>query len=232
MTTLEKLEELIYQGFKETDRKFQEMTAQSAVQSKETDRKFQEIAMQSKETDRKMQETDRELKETDRLQKETAKQMKETDRKLKTLSEEVSGLTKSMGLFAEHSVKPAVPRLFATRGLEITELYSRASVRRNGGTMEVDVLGVGPQYVIAVEVKHRLRQEYVTDFLEELPRFFNFFPHYRGRILYGAVAGMSIDQEVDRYAYKNGLFVLAQSGENIHLWNDEKFIPHAYSHPA
>jgi len=207
MTTLEKLEELIYKGFKETDRKFQE-------------------------TDRKFQETDRELKETDRLQKETAKQMKETDRKLKVLSKEVFGLTKSMGLFAEHTVKPAVPRLMAARGIEITELYSRASVRRNGGTMEVDVLGVGPQHVIAVEVKYRLRQEYVTDFLEELPRFFNFFSHYRGRILYGAVAGLSIDQEVDRYAYKSGLFGLVQSGENILLWNDEKFIPRAYNHPV
>ena len=246
MTTLEKLEELIYKGFKETDLKFQEI----AVQSKETDRKFQETDLKfqemaaqsaalSKETDRKMQETDREFKEiarlqkeTDQLQKETAKQMKETDKIVKALSKDVFGLSKSMGLFAEHSVKPAVPRLFAARGIELTELYSRASVRRNGGTMEVDVLGVGLQHVIAVEVKYRLRQEYVTDFLEELPRFFNFFSHYRGRILYGAVAGMSVDQEVDRYAYKNGLFVLAQSGENIHLWNDEKFIPHPYRYSA
>jgi hypothetical protein len=211
MTTLEKLEELIYQGFKETDRKFQE-----------TDRKFQE-------TDRKFQETDRELKETDRLQRETGKQMQET---LKALGREVFGLTKSMGLFAEHSVKPAVPRLFADRGIAITELYSRASVRRNGGTMEMDVLGVGAQHVIAVEVKLRLAQEDVKDFLEKLPRFFDFFSQYRGRTLYGAVAGMSIDESVDRYAYKNGLFVLGQSGENIRLLNDEKFVPRAYSHPA
>jgi len=278
MTTLEKLEELIYQGFKETDlkfqetdRKFQEMAAQSAAQSKETDRKFKETdrkfqetdrkfqetdrkfketdlkfketdlkfkemvaqsAALSKETDRKIQETDRELKETDRLQRETGKHLQETEKIVKALSKEVFGLTKSMGLFAEHTVKPAVPRLMAARGIEITELYSRASVRRNGGTMEVDVLGVGPQFVIAVEVKYRLRQEYVTDFLEELPRFFNFFPHYRDRTLYGAIAGMSIDQEVDRYAYKNGLFVLAQSGENVLLWNDEEFIPRAYNHPV
>jgi hypothetical protein len=125
-----------------------------------------------------------------------------------------------------------VPRLFADRGIEITELYSRASVRRNGGTMEVDVLGVGSQHIIAVEVKLRLEQEDVKDFLEELPRFFDFFPHHRGRTLYGAVAGMSIDESVDRFAYKNGLFVMGQSGENICLLNDEKFIPRAYSYPA
>ncbi len=211
MTTLEKLEELIYKGFKETDLKFQE-----------TDLKFQE-------TDRKFQETDRKFQETDRELKETGKQMQET---LKALGREVFGLTKSMGLFAEHSVKPAVPRLLADRGIELTELYSRASVRRNGSTMEMDVLGVGAQHVIAVEVKLRLAQEDVKDFLEKLPRFFDFFSQYRGRTLYGAVAGMSIDESVDRFAYKNGLFVLGQSGENICLLNDEKFVPRAYSHPA
>jgi hypothetical protein len=214
MTTLEKLEELIYKGFQETDRKFQE-----------TDHKFQE-------TDRKFQETDRKFQETDQFQRETGKQMRETDKKLKAWGQEVFGLTKSMGLFAEHSVKPAVPRLFANRGIEITELYSRASVRRNGSAMEMDVLGAGAQHVIAVEVKLRLEQDDIKDFLEKLPRFFDFFTQYRGRTLYGAVAGMSIDESVDRFAYKNGLFVLGQSGENICFRNDEKFVPRAYSHPA
>ncbi|MDZ7291787.1 MAG: DUF3782 domain-containing protein, partial [candidate division KSB1 bacterium] len=45
MTTLQKLEKLIYEGFKETDRKFQE-----------TDRKIQETTSQLKETDRKFKE--------------------------------------------------------------------------------------------------------------------------------------------------------------------------------
>jgi hypothetical protein len=200
MTTLEKLEELIYQGFKETDRK------------------FQETAEQSKETDRKFQETDR--------------QIKRTDKKLRGLGEEFWGLSKSVGLFAEYAVKPAIGRLFAARGIELTGFYSRASERRDGGTMEMDILGTGPQHVVAIEVKFRLELQDVTDFLEKLPRFFDFFERYRGLTLYGAVAGMSIDEGVDRYAYHQGLFVLAQSGENIRLLNDKKFIPRAYSYPA
>jgi hypothetical protein len=59
MTTVEKLEELIYKGFKDTDRKFQD-----------TDHKF-------KETDRKFQDTDRKFRETDleirRLSREVGK---------------------------------------------------------------------------------------------------------------------------------------------------------------
>jgi hypothetical protein len=95
--------------------------------------------------------------------------------------------------------------------------------------MEWDVLGHGPQHVIAVEVKLKLGVQDVKDTLERLPRFFDFFERFRGLILYGAVAGMSIDEGADRHAYQQGLFVLAQSGENIRLLNDEKFIPRAYT---
>ncbi|MDZ7291786.1 MAG: hypothetical protein ONB42_17775 [candidate division KSB1 bacterium] len=143
-----------------------------------------------------------------------------------------SGLKKSVGLFAESMVRPAAARLFAARGIRLTDFYSRASVRRNGGTMEVDILGVGPKHVVAIEVKFKLELQDVKDFLEELPRFFDFFTRYRGLTLYGAVAGMSIDKGVDHFAYKNGLFVLSQSGENVRLLNDKKFVPRAYTYHA
>jgi hypothetical protein len=193
MTTIKKLEELIYQGFKETDRRMQE-------------------------TDRRMQETDRKIQETDRLVRE--------------LTKDITGITKSVGLFAESMVKPATRRLFAERGIEITGLHSRASERRNGSTMEIDVLAYGPVHVIAIEVKLTLGIQEVKEFLEKLSGFFGFFERYRGLILYGTVAGLSINEGVDRFAYKQGLFVLAQSGENLQLLNDDKFVPRAYLHES
>ena len=53
----------------------------------------------------------------------------------------------------------------------------------------------------------------------------------RGRKLCGAVAGMSVDESVARYAYKQGLFVLAPSGENMQLVNDEEFMPRTFGGP-
>jgi RecB family endonuclease NucS len=196
MTTLAKLEDLIYRGFKDTDQKF-----------KETDRLFKEEAARTKELDRLS---------------------RVTDRKLKDLIEQVSGLTDSISLFSEHMVKPAVIKLLAKRGIDITNINSRSKGRCNGDNMEWDVLGYGSRHVLAVEVKLRLEQEDVDDALDRLARFFDFFERYRGLILHGAVAGMSIDQGVDRYAYKRGLFVFTQSGENIRLLNDEKFKPRAF----
>jgi hypothetical protein len=41
----------------------------------------------------------------------------------------------------------------------------------------------------------------------------------------GAVATMVIPKEAARYAYRQGLFVLAQSGETVVILNDAKFQP-------
>ena len=44
----------------------------------------------------------------------------------------------------------------------------------------------------------------------------------------GAVGGMVVPKDVARYAYRQGFFVLAQSGENIVILNDEKFKPRVW----
>ncbi|MGH7451339.1 MAG: DUF3782 domain-containing protein, partial [bacterium] len=159
MTTLEKLEELIYHGFKETA----ELQKETAQRSQETDRRFKESA----------QEFDRRFKETDRLYKENARQ-------LGALKTEVRGLTKSLGLFAESMVHPSVTELFGQRGLLLSDLASRLRAQRNGDMMEIDVLGAGPEAVVAVEVKLRLEQSDVKEFLKRLSHFFEFFPRFQG----------------------------------------------------
>jgi len=184
MTTLEKLEELLYHGFGETDRRFQE-----------TDRKFQETDRKFQE---RIQERDKEFEKTRLLFQEVAASQRETGRQLDELKQHVRGVTDSLGLFAENMVLPSAVRLFRERGLEINELGSRFRSRYNGETMEVDIIGSGPGIVLAIEVKLRLRQSHVEKFLEKLNNFFKFYPRYHGLTLYGAIGGMSIDAEVDR----------------------------------
>ncbi|HID57281.1 TPA: DUF3782 domain-containing protein, partial [Candidatus Poribacteria bacterium] len=41
----------------------------------------------------------------------------------------------------------------------------------------------------------------------------------------GAVAGIVIEEEADKFAYRNGLFVIGQSGQAAKILNDEKFRP-------
>jgi hypothetical protein len=207
--------------FQETDRRFQE-----------TDRKFQE-------TDRKFQETDRRFQETDRKFQETDLQLKETDRKLhaaiqenrrinQQVSKQIGELGGAWGRFVEDLVAPACERIFLERGIPVDQVSQRVKRRRQGDTLEIDVLVVNQGHVLAVEVKSSLSVPDVKDFIADLERFSNFFPEYADMQLYGAVAGIGIESGADRYAYRQGLFVMAQSGDSVTLLNDSAFIPTAW----
>ncbi len=223
MTTLEKLEELVYKGFEKTDRRldqrFEETDRRLDQRFEETDRRLdQRFEETDRRLDQRFQETHRLIKDTERLQNKNAHQLED-------LKKQLTGLTKSLGLFAESMVHPGAARLFAGRGIVLTGIYSRSREQRNGGTMEIDVLGTGPEAVVAIEVKLRLELPEVRYFLRQLADFFEYFPRFRGLRLYGAVAGMSVDEGVARFAYKSGLFVLMPAGENMKIINDEKFVP-------
>jgi hypothetical protein len=74
-----------------------------------------------------------------------------------------------------------------------------------------------------VEVKSRLSVRDVQDFIEDLYDFRRFFPEYNKKHLYGAVAGIDIEKGADKYAYRQGLFVLAQTGETAAILNGAAF---------
>jgi len=65
----------------------------------------------------------------------------------------------------------------------------------------------------------------VRDHLERLGLFRHFFPEYEDRKAIGAVAGIVMEENVGRFAYRQGLFVIAQSGDAVKILNDESFRP-------
>ncbi|MBF8272253.1 MAG: hypothetical protein HW380_1358, partial [Magnetococcales bacterium] len=44
----------------------------------------------------------------------------------------------------------------------------------------------------------------------------------------GAVAGILINKDVDKFAMNEGLFVIVQSGDSVKLANDGKFVPRTW----
>ena len=99
-------------------------------------------------------------------------------------------------------------------------------MRQGGEEMEIDLLLVNGDALVVVEVKSTLRVDDVRGFLEDLKRFPDFFPEYRDYHRFGAVAALSIDEPSDRYAYRQGLFVLTLEREGlVTLRNDGAFRP-------
>ena len=166
-----------------------------------------------------------EIREIWKILRETAQLARESEKQNELLSKQISDLTGSWGKFVEAMVEPAVVRLFSERKIEIERTFQRIRSRRDGEEIEVDILGVNREWALAVEVKTTLKVEDVNEHIERLEKFKKFFPEYASRKLIGAVAGMRIEEGADRYAYRKGFFVLAQSGETVVILNDEKFQP-------
>lgn len=143
---------------------------------------------------------------------------------------EALSITDSLRFFTNQTVFEAIDRLLKTRGIVIKELYAGLKGRRNGDNIEYDLVGAGPEAAILIEVKLKLKRKHVEELIDQkLPGVFKFFPHLRRPKLYGGAAGMSIEKDVERFAYKRGIFVFGASGDNIRILNDEKFKPRTFA---
>ena len=183
---------------------------------------FQKIWDLFAATDHQIKETDRELKT---MLVETHREFKELKHLFQRTDEKINAVDGKWGRFVEGLVVPGVKRLFGERGILLEKVYPRAEAHKQGETIEIDVLAVGEEHVVMVEVKSTLSVDDVKEHLQELGRFKTFFPEYADRKVLGAVAGIVIEHNVSRYAYQQGLLVIGQSGDAVRLLNDEKFRP-------
>lgn len=202
--TIEDIYKLFQRSQEEADRRFAEADRRAAAAKAEADRRATEADHRAARLDHNM----------DRLEKV-----------VEQTSKEVANLTTRWGQFVENLVEPGVVRLFQARGIEVQETHRRVKATRGTVKMEIDILAVDDEVAIAIEVKARLSQGDVDYFVEKLARFKQAFPRYADVQINGAMAGIEIDQGIDRYIHRQGLFLIRQSGETVEIANDEDFSP-------
>ena len=151
--------------------------------------------------------------------------MAELKRTVERTSRAVDSLTSRWGRFVEELVEPSVLELFQAKGIDVKEIYPRARVKRQGIAMEIDILAVDETDLVLVECKSRLSKDDVDEFLEKLYRFKEAFPHYNNYQAYGAIAGIEINEGIDRYAYRQGLFVIKPAGNTVKIVHNDNFQP-------
>jgi hypothetical protein len=164
--------------------------------------------------------------ELNQSQQELSQAQKETDRQIKSVSKQIGELGNRLGEFVEYQVRPAVVRLFQQRGIDVHEFHPGLSVTRDHEGLEIDLLVVND--AILVEVKSKLTQRDVDEHLQRLAKFKRLMPRFRDVKALGAVAAMVVPDKVVSYAYRQGLFVLVQSGENVVILNDVEFTPQVW----
>ncbi|MGK7944843.1 MAG: DUF3782 domain-containing protein [Microcystaceae cyanobacterium] len=213
-----------------------ELLAELATAQKETERLLQEYAQEAKEsrkeTERLLQEyaqeAEKSRREAEKSRREAEKSRRETERQIKEVNKQIGNLGGKWGRFVENMVAPACETLFLNRGIPVHLVSQRVKARLENETLEIDILVTNRDYILVVEVKSSLGVENVKELIEDLREFRRFFPEYNNKQLYGAVAGIDIEEGADKYAYRQGLFVLAQAGENMAILNDQTFQPRTW----
>jgi hypothetical protein len=145
------------------------------------------------------------------------------------LRKEIGSLSGTWGKFVAEMVQPKIVEMFQNRGIAIEMSAQSVKAVKDGNVFyEIDILLVNTDIAVAVEVKSSLSIDDVNEHLERLDKIKHVAPklfNLSGMKVYGAVAGMIVEGEADKYAYKKGLFVLRQKGNIVEIVNDFKFKP-------
>ena len=197
--TIEDIYELFRISQQEADRRADQLASEADRRANEADQRANQLAA---EADRRMQKLERTVENTNRA---------------------VNALTTRWGRFVEELVRPAVVRLFREKGINVTRTFLRMRSERGNVPMEIDVFGVNGMNAIAVECKSRLSSDDVDEMCQRLSNLKQAFHEYGSYRIFGAVAGIEVDDNVGRYAYQKGLYVIKPSGETVEIVNDEKF---------
>ena len=170
------------------------------------------------------------LDRTTRLIEETARERRRagaaTDRRLRKAE---NLFTTQWGKLMESLVKGDLVRLLRERNIEVEGTAKETEKARGGEHFEIDIIAINGAEIVAVEVKTTLRSEGVTHFLGKLDRFLDWWPEYRGRRIYGAVAYLQSAESVVKYAQRQGIFVIRATGNSASIVNASDFRPRNFS---
>jgi len=184
---------------------------------------FEKVWLMFRETDKKFKETDKQFQETDKQFQEARKQFKETDKKIEKLS---NLFTTQWGKLMEALITPSCLKLFKERGIDISRTYPNVKVEKEDLEGEFDIVLANGNEVVIVEVKTTMTPAYINELMDKLKRIREYLPEHYDKTVYGAVAAIKYENNSDKYAYRNGLFVLINKGEDIiKIANKMDFVP-------
>ena len=216
-------------------REFQESLKISEEARREGEKALRESQRKaSEESQRKAEESQRKTAES---QRKTAESQRKTEQSLRQTQKEVRELNKSLkeangnfnnkwGHFLENLLEGDLVKLLDGRGIRVERTFPRVKVKMSGRILaEHDLLAVNGKEVVVVEVKTTLEKDAVGRFIEKLKKFRNHFPEHKDKILYGAVAYMSIKEQKEdqskkfpeyadasEMAQEKGLFLIQSPG--------------------
>jgi predicted transcriptional regulator len=156
-----------------------------------------------------------ENRKTTETLKETLRSVEKMSNKVESLSGNLGGVNNRLGIITELIVVPKLRHNMNALGHNFDRSNPDMKIRgviagRKEDIAQVDMLLRGPTEVLAVEVKTRLRELHVREHLERLQdlRDHEDDAGIKDKKLFGAVAGVAIDDNAKKIAKENGLYIV------------------------
>ena len=162
------------------------------------------------------------FRETDRKFQETREQMKETDKRIERTSYEIGKLTSSVGRIIENMVRGKLIRKFRALGYDVTGCSPNKEfeIEELDIAGEIDLLLDDGPIGILVEVKTTLKTDDIRNHIEKIKEYRR-YADVKGfgnkQRFIGAVAGAVVSKETAKFAQKNGMYVIVQSGDAVEI---------------
>ena len=130
-------------------------------------------------------------------------------------------IAKKLGTITEDLVAPSIPRIVKEDfGLEVVDLMIRRKKKlADGRTKEYDAVAVAGEYVFVDSTRSTLDCDSVTEFVEDIQKFREFFPEYAKNKIVGILASLHVNEGILAYAGKMGFVVLSVGDEIMEVKN-------------
>ena len=218
--------------FKDEMKGFKDNVEKAIIELKETTSELKNTTVQlsremsdsKAELERVVAQTRKEMSESkaelERVVEQTRKEMSDSKAEL---NKKWGDLANKLGTVVEDIVAPNIPTI-AKKYFKVEEiqrimmnLYIRSESLKK--EKEFDLILVAKGLVILNETKTTVRQNYLEDFIQSLPEFFEFFPELKGRKLIPIFSSMSFTPPQLAYLTKHKIYAMSMSGDTMELLN-------------
>lgn len=209
-------------------KEFEKERKKTEKERRKTEKEIKQVTKLIKELQEAHKKTEEAQKKTEEAHKKTEEIQKKTEKEIDKIARDIGG---GLGRAAEGLTTPSVPNVFKELGIKTEEVQQRVKVLQDGNVLaEIDLICPaklnGKEIILVGEVKAHLTVDFVTEFLNDnLTNFKRYFPRYKNMDALGFVSGLYVDKTVAKFAQRQGLYVLAPSGETMHIINPIDFKP-------
>ena len=209
-----------------TDQELKDLVASLAISHQKM---AEESALSRQELNKALMETDKAIKETDKTIKELSK---ETDKAIRELSKQIGGIANKFGSFTEGLALPSMTKILSEK-FGMTTINPSVRVKdKNGHEHEIDVLAYANGEIntaFIVEVKSHLREEGIEQLLRQCRNFPVLFPELADKKLYGILAAVDANQQLQQKVLAHGLYFAKIHDEQFSLCVPKDFKPFCFN---